>query len=764
MRAPRERPGLCGVTACRWTVNWACPGSAAPGRRGYAHDDGTRAFRCCCLMPPSLLPPPPPPAPPPPVFLHAFFGCERGMLEGDRVQLVGDEEDTRWLVVKSRDVGEPAPRLCEAELQHRGTAQPQAHQRAGLARPSFGPCAASRLRLAAPGRSRRTEREARLLVAQPLPQALEQAASKSRRSHSLSLGRQAQLPRALARAVWLALPGVPRWASFDDVGASATVGARLHRPSGGSAVEPCPRGLHQAHRGTRGTLACTVLFVARAPNASASPSARKPYLGKIRRRERESAKVWRRSARAEPIANRGGGAPATCPAEVARHSVRAPRLYTAQGVRAALSSAVCSRACAAARLRGPEANRTRWAGEPPPCLLGGARAGCDPAGGNVLLVVSHWNADVRYLRSQPYCYVVYEKHGNGQEHVLDFSVANKANEASTYLHFISSFYEALPATTLFLQDGRRSAHNPDLVRILRHLRLDAAATSSSGYLPLNSVHVPFLSPSAFCHVQHCVSEVPSMRRLLPSGSLPRHPMDISYTCCAQFLVSRDAVRAHPKRLYEALYAYALGSSDYGHRGDSFARGESLEVLWHVLFGRPRVDAPVPPATLCGEAAAAGCTIRSENTSGANLHGLAPADDPFWSWAAPLWARSSAEDRRSMRAGQLSPMDAAARHGLLRGAPPPSTNCSLLEAQSEALVSRRKLRTTLQHTCTTGATAGANGNTGGAAHTGASMPLHERALCTLYDAPGFVSDHGAARDGRFGGSRARRARRNLQNGG
>ena len=145
---------------------------------------------------------------------------------------------------------------------------------------------------------------------------------------------------------------------------------------------------------------------------------------------------------------------------MARYNLRAPRLYTAQGVRAALSSAVCSRACAAARLRGAEANRTRWAGEPPPCLLGGARAGCDPAGGNVLLVVSHWNADVRYLRSQPYCYVVYEKHGNGQEEVLDFSVPNKANEASTYLHFITSFYEALPATTLFLQDGPKPTPTP----------------------------------------------------------------------------------------------------------------------------------------------------------------------------------------------------------------------------------------------------------------------------------------------------------------
>jgi hypothetical protein len=438
----------------------------------------------------------------------------------------------------------------------------------------------------------------------------------------------------------------------------------------------------------------------------------------------------------------------------------APRLYTAQGLRAALSSAVCSRACAASRLRGLDANRTRRAGEPLPCLLGGAQAGCDPAGGNVLLVVSHWNADVRYLRAQPYCYVVYEKHGNAQQHVIDFAVPNKANEASTYLHFLTHFFDALPEATLFLQDGRSSAHNPDVVGILRHLRLDAAA-ATSGYLPLNSVHVPFLSPSAFCHVQACVAEVPSMRRFLPSGSLPRHQMDVSYTCCAQFLVTRDAVLTHPKRVYEDLYTYALGSSDYGHRGDSFARGECLEILWHVLFGRPRVDAPVPPATLCGDAAAARCMIRNSiNTMGPNLRGLAPADDPFWSWAAPLWERSSVEERRSMRAGKLSPFDAVSRRGLLGVAPPLlgvapplSTNCSLLEAQSEALVSRRKLRTTLQQTCTTRSTrAGARSAAGYAA----TMLLHDRALCTLYDAPGGAQERGAGTGVR--GGLARRGRR------
>ena len=661
----------CAAIPCRWTASWACPGSSSPGRRGYAHDDGTDAFHCCCppQAPVLIVPPPPPPPQQPNVFLQAFFACARGIMEGDRVPLTRLHVEDAWVVVKSRDVGEPAPRLCEAEMQHLG---------------------------------------------------------------------KTQLPLPVASAIWADLPGTPRWASFDNVAASAMASAKFHRPLESPRLEPCvltPQGGGAARR-------CTVLFVAHAPNTSA-PAPRKPYLGKIRRREREDAKLWRRStqawlgsARPADIMVRG------CPDEIARHTVAAPRLYTSQGLRTALTSEVCSRACTASRLRKREANRTRSSAEPPPCLLGGAEAGCDPRRGNVLLVVSHWNADVRYLREQPFCYVVFEKSGNGQNHVLDFSVPNKANEASTYLHFLLKFFDELPETMLFLQDGRSSKHSPDILNILRHLRLDTAP-----YLPLNSAHMPFLSAPAFCHVERCMRES-GLRRFLPSSAMPRHQMDVSYTCCAQFLVTRGAVRARPKQLYEALYRYALGASDFGHRGDSFARGECLEVLWHVLFGRPRLDAPVSPARLCGNAAAGSC-VRATG-----LRAFVPADDAFWSWATPLWERASPQERRSMRDGQLSPFDAAVRRGLLclgrrkecgtaaastpaphfdralvaarvaplRGQPPQllSSNCSLLEAQSEALVPRRKLGSTLRQTCR------------GRAAKDAAMLLHDRALCVLYE--------------------------------
>ena len=598
----------------------------------------------------------------------AFFSCGRGVMEGDTVLLPAAGRRDVWVVLKSRDVGEPAPRLCEAELRRDG---------------------------------------------------------------------RSQLLRSVAGAIWASLPGAARWSSFDASRPLTKPCAKLHQPMA-SKNEAC------AFAPWNATSACaSLLFVAHGPNAS-GPLRRRPYLGKIRRREREDIRTWYRSANASQT-----GEP-TCPDEIASRSTP-PRIYTSRGLRAALSTHVCSRACSAARLRSQmTAARDARRDEPTPCLLSDERSGCDLRGGNVFLVVSHWNADMRYLREQPYCYAVFEKRGNGQDHVIDFAVANRANEASTYLHFLMKYYDDLPETTIFLQDARSSAHNADILSVLRHLRLDNAS-----YMPLNSVHMPFLSAPAFCHLERCMHDT-GLRHLLPQWELPRHQMDVAYTCCAQFLVTRSAVQARPRALYEALYRYTLGASDFGHRGDSFARGECLEVMWHVIFGRPRIDAPVAPSTLCGDAAAAQCTTPK------GFNGFVPLDDPFWSWAKPLWDSSRVEERAEMRAGRLTPFDAGVRRRVLcpdggskacelplSGIPEPSleprlqrelvttrvttpqgtsqqmlsSNCSLIEAQSEAGVARRKLTSTLRQTC--------GGRPAGKQRGAEMLELPERALCTLY---------------------------------
>ena len=294
MAHPMHTRGRACPSSCKWTTNWACPASPIPGRRGYARDDGTVTFRCCCPLPPhsaGLLPPPP--QPPPNVWLHAFFSCDGGTAEGSHVRLAPYSAKDTWVVLKSRDPGEPAPRLCEAGLRENGTTR---------------------------------------------------------------------LTKSYARQIWNSLPGVPRWSAFEDVGMGTHASAKLH------STERCKKSSRRP--------CASVLFVARGANSSGP--VRRAYLGKFRRRERDDIRLWLRVANAESPGSGKSGPSDTkrtsCPLEIARRTAP-PRLYTLQGLRTALSTAVCSRACSAARLHVQTTNatekRARRAPQPSACLLDG---------------------------------------------------------------------------------------------------------------------------------------------------------------------------------------------------------------------------------------------------------------------------------------------------------------------------------------------------------------------------------------------------------
>ena len=66
-------------------------------------------------------------------------------------------------------------------------------------------------------------------------------------------------------------------------------------------------------------------------------------------------------------------------------------------------------------------------------------------------------------------------------------------------------------------------------------------------------------------------------------------------CCAQFLVTRDRVRARPRAFYEAALAHAYYDVEPLPEGDKEANrqiGLLFEWLWHHIFGEPPVDPDV----------------------------------------------------------------------------------------------------------------------------------------------------------------------------
>ena len=653
--------------------------------------------------------------------VSCFFPCSaQHFSEGTSLHL-RDDPAAEWVVKKTRYVGEPVDRMCEAVRMHaKGVERTDA---------------------------------------------------------------------STAHAIWQQLPGVAKWSPIENMlTGKARASAKVVAPAGSAGAMKC-LGPHMASS----TGPCApLLFVARTvTNASLAASAaidanRTMLLARVHRdvtqwRKGAADAKWRHGrqqqkpqmTRRNMACSEPGGADG-------------PRIYTADGLRAALASGTCSRACAAARMRRRLELQPDFlkAGDPRPCLLGGGHAHCRTHGGSVLLIVSRWQAHLAHLQLQPFCYLVVEKAESpfAQQQGVDYVVPNRANEASSYLHFLSRHYDdALPDTMVFMQDERISKHSKDMIHMLPHLHLDAAP-----YLPLNSVHLPFLHPKAFCHVRTCVEQSGLLRRLGLSVS-PSNHMDLAYTCCAQFLVSAEAVRAHPRSLYEDLFRYTLGGGDFGQRGDSFARGECLEVLWHALFGRPKVSEPTPAALRCGRSHQ--LAHRCKETSG--LVSFVPANDSFWSWAAPVWQQLSDSQRAEIRAGGPSgslfraavqgghlclsgadgtigecerPTDASitralglmergivrARVRALGGVERDlSTNCTVLDRQDVVATRRRKFARTLRQACAGLDESGSSSIAAAVAvatrpnarrRRGRGRPLHHLALCSLFNAnPGATRE-------------------------
>jgi len=395
-----------------------------------------------------------------------------------------------------------------------------------------------------------------------------------------------------------------------------------------------------------------------------------------------------------------------------------------------------------------------------PCLVEDRHPNCRADACTVVLTVSPWAGDLQWLQDQPFCFIVSEKFESRTAKFLDYGVPNKGNEASSYLNFIVGQYDALPDTMLFLQDQQTSKHNQNMVLILRQLHLDAAP-----YLPLNSVYMPFMDPRDFCNVRKCIRES-GITRYLNRSALPLHHMDVAFTCCAQFVVSKEAVLSRPRAMYQDLYRYMVSASDFGQRSDSFARGECLEVLWHVIFGEKRIEQPLKPVHKCGKSdQAAVCESRS------GLRSFVPANDTFWTWAVRTWSTMKKKRRIALRRlpegalfeeaatqGTLCLVDdnqsaTAGTMGLQKGvcttpgagldlhsrlqqattlhATIPeledastalTTNCTLLEAGGAPVGSKRKLTKTLRQHCT------------GAQPTRdrTSNLQFRRALCTLFE--------------------------------
>ncbi|CAF9908058.1 hypothetical protein IMSHALPRED_006569 [Imshaugia aleurites] len=178
--------------------------------------------------------------------------------------------------------------------------------------------------------------------------------------------------------------------------------------------------------------------------------------------------------------------------------------------------------------------------------------------------------------------------------------ANNGNEAMRYFSFIIDNYDSLPDIIAFRHGHNTAWHQAsDSAAEINHLNL--ATVRSRGYQNFNCImgfgcdqHI-YLAEKQ--RAENESTNEPS--KLLSTRSEPPvdeaiydnwdawfgvpMPEDVAAACCAQFVVTKEAVYQRTKEKY-VEYRQWLLSTDLGNSHS----GMVFERLWHVVFGMPPV--------------------------------------------------------------------------------------------------------------------------------------------------------------------------------
>lgn len=256
---------------------------------------------------------------------------------------------------------------------------------------------------------------------------------------------------------------------------------------------------------------------------------------------------------------------------------------------------------------------------------------CNPynATGNVseprrTMVVAKYDEDVSWLKCLPpnIDAVVYQSKDSDAPNFVE----NVGNEASKYLSYIVENYDNLPDSVMFLQAGRQDWHDPFPKEVLLQkwnwenamdrggmAFLPTAApclVEDSVQLPLHAdvKSEPLVAAALEKHeclevTEHSPPQMETVREVWDSvfsealGPLPQRWIT---HCCAQFEVSRDAIRQHPASFYQSLLSWTMShdkellATAYGkemrrnHDSQRRDAGHVLEVTWALIFSNHAV--------------------------------------------------------------------------------------------------------------------------------------------------------------------------------
>lgn len=165
--------------------------------------------------------------------------------------------------------------------------------------------------------------------------------------------------------------------------------------------------------------------------------------------------------------------------------------------------------------------------------------------------------------------------------------AQKGHEAMVYLTFIIDRWDDLPKYTTFIHGHETAWHQEsDVFDLLTNIRLNVL--DSVGYIPLRCDWYPSC-PAEIRPITHdAIVWGTGLWRsdtewgitgvwplFFPDAPLPE---TIAAPCCAQFVVTRDAIRSRSKETYITMRNWILST----HIVDNVT-GRVMEKLWAYIF-------------------------------------------------------------------------------------------------------------------------------------------------------------------------------------
>lgn len=198
------------------------------------------------------------------------------------------------------------------------------------------------------------------------------------------------------------------------------------------------------------------------------------------------------------------------------------------------------------------------------------------------LIVARYREDVSWLASVPagYDVFVYAKDPASSEGSYEL-LPNLGREAHTYLHFIITHYDSLPALSVFCQ-GDPFPHSRDFLGALSTLPDDAPFRElADERILFDRYGSPQLSnffrSRAGMYLHHFYQAL--------FGE--ECPLLLCARPAALFAVTRDYIRARPPAFYrramELITAFESPDTGASRAGEDIIEGHFFERLWHKIF-------------------------------------------------------------------------------------------------------------------------------------------------------------------------------------